>query len=57
MRPTPRYRYRFIGAVQDLEQKQAWQLFVQEKGMRTLKGKSIVRGAFEEAFLIKRQLL
>jgi hypothetical protein len=40
-----------------LEQKQAWQLFVQEKGMRTLKGKSIVRGAFEEAFLIKRQLL
>ena len=51
MRPIPRYRYRSIGAVPDLEQKQAWQLFVQEKGMHTQNGRSIVPGAFMAIFL------
>jgi hypothetical protein len=40
-----------------LKQKQAWQLFVQEKGMGTQKGRSIACGVFMAVFQIKRQLL
>ena len=57
VRPNPRYRYRFTGAVQDLEQKPAWELFVREIGIRTRKGRSIVPGAFLAVFLYQMPVI
>jgi len=50
-RPNPRYRYRFTGAVHDLEQKRAWELVVQAKGIRTREGRSIACRGFVTVFL------
>jgi hypothetical protein len=56
-RAIPRYRYRSIGAVPDLEQERAWEHFSAAGGTTQRKGVWIDPRALREVFLIKSLLL